>query len=445
MSIALGRASSRRVTAEELQWAERAIAAGGGAGPAAALPAPPQPGQSVVFAPVFYPGTANVTAAAVVPVRAGEERTGLDFTVDYVPAARISGNIVGPDGHPASRVQFTMTAAGDDAINPLIRLMSSMSVRTSADGSFAADGIPPGRYVLSARAAPAGASTDNSSELAALRMLFGASAGGGRGVSSPFTLWAREEFDINGRDLTNLSLRLAPGMTVSGRVVIDAATLPPIARSTVSVTLAPVTNNAGMSPEVAAMAMFGGGAGGAMGTAGDDGVFDVKGVTPGRYRINVMAPGMLPMSMPGMAMPPPTWMPRSIVLGGRDVSDLILEIRPNEDLKDVVITISDRVSELTGVVYDATGRPTPAFPIVAFATDRAYWAAGSRRVQQASPASDGRYRFSALPAGEYYVCAPTDLDPNDLADPFFLEQLIAASFKLTIAPGEKKTQDLRLK
>ena len=438
---------SQRVTADELRWAERAVAAGPGATPAlAAAPGPPpEPGQSVMPAPVYYPGTTIATAAAVVPVRAGEERSAVDFTLEYVPSARIGGTTIGPDGQPVARVQYTLTSASDDGSNPLLQqLMSGLSVRSQPDGRFAVDGVAPGRYVLSARAAPGGG--NDNSDLAALRLLFGGALGGGKGASSPFTLWAREEFDVNGRDLTNLSLRLAPGMTVGGRIAVEASSLPPLSRSTVTVTLSPVTNTSNMPPELAAMSMFGGAAGGgSMATAGDDGVFEVKGVAPGRYRVNVMAPGMMPMSLPGFTMPPPAWMPRSIVLGGRDISDLIVEIRPNEDVKDVAITLTDRVTELSGVVYDEAGRPTPAFQIVAFATDRVYWAPGSRRVQQARPASDGRFRFSALPAGEYYVCAPTDLDPNDLADPFFLEQLIAASFKLTIAPGEKKTQDLRLK
>jgi hypothetical protein len=79
-----------------------------------------------------------------------------------------------------------------------------------------------------------------------------------------------------------------------------------------------------------------------------------------------------------------------------------------------------------------------------FSTERAYWTPGSRRVQQARPASDGRYRLAGLPAGEYFVCALTDLDRSQLYDPAFLESLVSGSFKITLADGEKKTQDLKL-
>ena len=43
-----------------------------------------------------------------------------------------------------------------------------------------------------------------------------------------------------------------------------------------------------------------------------------------------------------------------------------------------------------------------------------------------------------------YLVAVADLTQFDWMDPAILEQLAAASFKLTIADGEKKVQDLRI-
>ena len=84
------------------------------------------------------------------------------------------------------------------------------------------------------------------------------------------------------------------------------------------------------------------------------------------------------------------------------------------------------------------------FVDVVFATDRAFWAAGSRRVLQAQPASDGKFTVIGLPAGEYYLAAVTRLEPGDLANRQFLEDLLPASLRITIRDGEKKTQDLKL-
>jgi hypothetical protein len=126
------------------------------------------------------------------------------------------------------------------------------------------------------------------------------------------------------------------------------------------------------------------------------------------------------------------------MLGGRDVSDVPFEVKPSQDVSGLLVTFTDRPTELSGTVIDQAGRAAPGFPIVVFSTDRTYWTIGSRRVQQARPSSDGKYKLSGLPPGEYFVSAVTDLDPNDLADPLFLEQLAAASFKIPWLTAKKR-------
>jgi hypothetical protein len=65
-------------------------------------------------------------------------------------------------------------------------------------------------------------------------------------------------------------------------------------------------------------------------------------------------------------------------------------------------------------------------------------------VQQVRPASDGSYRLPGLPAGEYYVGAVTTLDLEDLFDPLFLTQVVPLAFRITLAEGETRQQDLKL-
>jgi hypothetical protein len=65
-------------------------------------------------------------------------------------------------------------------------------------------------------------------------------------------------------------------------------------------------------------------------------------------------------------------------------------------------------------------------------------------VQQVRPASDGTYRITGLPAGEYYVGAVTTLELDDLYAPAFLQQIVPIAFTIAIADGEAKEQDLRI-
>jgi hypothetical protein len=110
-----------------------------------------------------------------------------------------------------------------------------------------------------------------------------------------------------------------------------------------------------------------------------------------------------------------------------------------------VVTLSDRVTEIAGRLLDADNRPVTQYWIAVFTTDKSLWLPNARRIQPVQPATDGSFSVKGLPAGEYAIVAVGDTAPGDLSDPAVLEQLLASAFKLTLAEGEKKRQDLRVK
>jgi len=138
------------------------------------------------------------------------------------------------------------------------------------------------------------------------------------------------------------------------------------------------------------------------------------------------------------------WVLKSAMARGRDVADAPLEVRAGEDVSGVVVTFTDRPTSVTGQVFDQAGRVTANFPIVIFSTDRAAWVPSSRRIRLVRPATDGRFAVLGLPPGEYHVAAVTAVEPDQLADKAFLEQMAAMSIRLVLADGEQKTQDLKL-
>jgi hypothetical protein len=109
-----------------------------------------------------------------------------------------------------------------------------------------------------------------------------------------------------------------------------------------------------------------------------------------------------------------------------------------------VITFTDRHTSLSGVLQNQSGTPASEYFVVAFSTDRATWRPDARRTKSVRPASDGRYEFRDLPPGEYFLAALTDVEPTDLADPKFLEQLVPAALTLTLGAGEQKTHDITI-
>ena len=238
-----------------------------------------------------------------------------------------------------------------------------------------------------------------------------------------------EDVGVNGEDVASVTLRLQPGMTISGKLVFESSTLTPpadLSRVNGGLRSMPTGGSPGDYTPV---------------KVADDGTFSATGVTPGQYGLRFpIVPGMLlNPNKPGAG-----WVLKSMTWNGRDVADLPLEVTPNRDVTGVVATFTDRPTEFSGTLRDRADRIAPGYPIVVFSTDRRYWTRGSRRVQQIRPASDGTFTLLGLPAGEYYVCAVTDLDPNALTDMPFLDGLAAVAVKVTLADGEKQTQNLKL-
>ncbi|MEZ5319685.1 MAG: carboxypeptidase-like regulatory domain-containing protein [Vicinamibacterales bacterium] len=430
----------RRVSDEEIRWATQAVSARAPLGapvgaPAAAASPPPAPGAAVAMAPVYFPGTPDLAAARPIELDGGGERAGVDLMMMTVPIARVSGVVVGPDGAPmaGAQVQIKRLDVADDGdlIGTMMQMFGAGRGLTSgADGTFSLSGVTPGRYEIDVRAKPAGAKPaepEGGANLMSLvmSMLPGGNAGGA-------TLWGREPVDVAGVDLEGIAVRLREGLVVTGRVVVDG-TAPPPPFAQVQVMLRGAASGSSLASAAASMLTS------LTGRADADGAFSIRGVSPGRYQVGVLMPG----SMFGTSMPGATWHLRSATIDGVDVADRPFAVG-RDGVGEVVVTLTDRPTALSGTVYDQAGRPSSAFPIIVFSTDRERWTPGGRCVQQARPASDGTFRVVGLPPGDYYVSAVTDLALEDLYDPALLDLLVPGAIRLSLADGEQKVQDLKL-
>ena len=275
---------------------------------------------------------------------------------------------------------------------PVERPRISMSgASTSAPGStFARRNLPPGKYTITVHGARE-------------------------------TLFGRVTVDLNGEDVLGVEIKLAPSASVSGRVTFESASgQAPSDASSVRISLRP---NRSILIQVPAAA---------------NGTFTLAGPEPGRYRLHAAmttAPGAPSGS---------SWVLKSAMLNGRDVTDEPFEIGPGERVSDVVVTLTDRPTELTGVLQDTTGQPAPGFYVVVFPTDPKQWIQGSRRLPSpARAASDGAFRFAGLPVGVYHLAAVTTIDQADLSDVAFLREMSRAAVTVTVTDGERTIQNLR--
>jgi hypothetical protein len=242
--------------------------------------------------------------------------------------------------------------------------------------------------------------------------------GAGEGDDMPY--YAEAEFTLVDQDISGVVLQFERGVTVTGRIVPPAGAAPG-AVANVRLGATPFDSFISLVPTRV------------IATTRPNGTFVFDGVGPGKWRVT------------GASLPS-GWSLRSAVLGDRDTLDVPFEVRLGQPITGLTVTMTDQPTELTGTVLDAQGQPTSEYAMLAFSTDRTLWTTAPRRVSGAARlSSDGRYRISGLPPGEYYLAVITDFSPGQLDDPSFLESLIARAVKVVLGEGERKVQDYQIK
>jgi len=378
------------------------------------LPSPDDPVSG--YAPVYYPGTTSAASAGTIAVGPGEEKGGIDFQYQVVPVANVEGIVTGmttPQG-----VQVTLVNAGVD-----IPGASLNGARPDQQGAFRISNVPPGQYTVIARATinpnreggPGGRGPVQGGRAAFPAGRMGPFAG-----NQPTRLWASADVTVDGRNVSNIVLALQQGMSVAGRLVFEGTTPPPSDLTRVRVSLTPV--GAPGTPSEVLMP--------AAGTADADGRFTITSVVPGRYRMSASTGA--------------GWYLGSSVVEGQDSLDFPFDVKPGQGVNGAVLTFVDQQTELTGVITDASSQPVVDYSVIIYPADSRFWTPQSRRIVVARPATDGRFTMRNLPAGDYRIAPIVDPEPGAQYDPSFLQQLDTGSTRVTLGPGEKKEQNLRV-
>jgi Carboxypeptidase regulatory-like domain len=364
-------------------------------------------GRTQVYRTTYYPAAVTAGGAAPIAVDAGEERTDVTITLRPVPAVRVSGRLVTPDGSVPSPTTIRLVGdAATDVVTPSLPSgpadvgFETATGLSDAAGRFTLLGVPPGEYVLQHG-----------------DQFLGSAAQQGRPA-----FWFSQHVTVGTSDLSDLTVQLQPPLRVEGRIEFSGANGPPAA---------PQTFSAGITFETP----FGG-----------PGQFAVSARNAAPFS-TVAAGGqyIVHAGLIGAAPELARWFVKSVTLDGQDITDRAFDLET--DVTSLVVTFTDRPSRVSGMVKDSRGAVAQDAIVLAFPVDPQRWSGyGSEpRTIRGAPTSDaGDYKFDHLPAGDYYLIAIDAAAADDWTDPKRLNVLARQATRLTVVEAESKGLELTL-
>jgi hypothetical protein len=359
-------------------------------------------GRIVIYPTTFHPRVGSAAEATVVRLGAGDERTDINVELRPVVTVPVSGTLVAPDG-PAARFAVHLIPAY--AANTMLERTREAAVTTTDhQGRFTFPAVAFGSYVVKAWRLP---------QILVI---------GQEPLPVDTTLWAEVPLSV-GDSPTDITINLRPGSTVAGRVVLEGTTAPvPPQRFQTPLSVAfeplwPLAFGSRLATRVTATWEF-----------------ITQGLPPGRYVPK------LPnnFSIPG-------WYFASATRDGKDLitSPLVLD---GAAVSGIVITFTDRRTEMSGLVTDPAGKPDSTATVIVFPAEYEQWiqnGLSAIAARTAGVSHMGTYAMTDLRPGDYLAVAVTGELADDWQEAAFVRSLAQRATRVTLSAGTAKRQDLR--
>ena len=339
----------------------------GGSYQVCARPQPGRPATEWTYIRGCSPAGGTARAGGATQMRIFLERTG---------AYSISGQVIGPGGGAARSASALVTRIGDAIVR-----MARVSI--GPDGAFSVPALVPGVYEISVMANPDGRQPGEGVQLVRVRV------------------------EIVNANIDGVLLRLAEGISLRGRVVIDE---PGNDRPLRGITVRAVAFGSVRMAQTP--------------TAETDaeGEFLLRGL----FGPNVLR-----------VVAPPGYVVKSVRHAGREIMELPTEFDPALTAE---IVLSRTTAQLAGRVLDDLGRPVEDAGVLYFPADPARWPAYEGGLRQQSVG--GRYRIDGLAGGDYFVIAVRGPRPGWTEKDYAALAPIAE--RVMLQEGEQRALDLRV-
>jgi hypothetical protein len=344
---------------------------------AAIRPNPTSPGLQQR---VFYPGTLDISTAAAIKVKPGDELSGIDIQFRQERLFTISGMLtttIPPEETalmasvfpPANQVPTLLLTHRDPNMPDPSRNVGNVTLNPLS-GTFQTVPLPPGVYELFARIPES-------------------NANGGAGLA-----WGHVPVEVRNQNVTGVAITVHPSVNVKGTATVDGGRLPQSA--TIRLALLPTggTVKIGIYNSVAQRPI----------TVSPDGSFTYIGVPPGVWRVD-----------PGTGLPPNLYI-EDVRQNAASVFDGGFEVGPKAP-DPLLVTFRSGAGTVEGTVQDNVGKAVPGatvalVPPQAQRQNRARYrtatadAEGKFTIGNVAPGSFRLFAWAqAVPGGAYYNAA----------------------------------------
>jgi hypothetical protein len=331
------------------------------------------------FSTTYYPGVVSSAKALRVPVTAGSEAGGINFSPDSRNHYTIRVRPVVPAGWPASRTVEIRLLPKDTDIEE-----SWVLFRSIGNGVYESYPVR-GAFVLNAVAQDG------------QRKAFG-----------------QIDVDVANKNVNVGNLTLRPGFQLRGRVTARDIRMDPDDMSRINIAFSAEQETPWtFSPDAV--------------LAGLDGTFLIPSVTNGRFRVSVSS------------VPENAYL-EAVRFNGRDILDDALTI-VGEPRGELDLIFAGPPGAIQGIVQNATGQPVPdATVVIVPALQRRD---NVDLFKSASTDQNGAFIIRGISPGEYSVLAWEDVDRGAWLSPAFLREFEGRGQKLTIGRGSQESYTLR--
>lgn len=344
----------------------------------------PKSGAEEGYAPTYYPGVSESSAASYVDVGLGARVQGIDFTLRRTRTYRISGKVTAP-GLSRGRGGPVMLVKRDAGEGSYMFMDRGNGYWRGPAGEFTLRGVRPGAYYLQAYL------MDNNERLS-----------------------ARLPVDITDSNVDGVNLFLTGGADVIGTVRAEGEQQPSLE---------------GVSIYLRASVMGGYGFEGSAGRARADGSFIINNAL--RDKVWVSAVEL-----------PEGYYVKSIRAADSDALRKELDLSGGAGAQ-VEVTIAPGAAQIQGAVTDdkdkaAAGMTVLLIPMADELRQR------SDMIKRAQTDQTGRYTIQSVSPGEYLMFAVDPPDYGAEQDPEFLKQHESKAQKVKLDVGAKESRDLKV-